>query len=199
MLEYNTDHDKLRLPEYGRTIQSLIDYCVGIENREERTECAYSIAAVMANLFPNLKGDDNDMSKVWDQMMIMSQFKLDVDFPCEVITEEKFAPGPSRIEYENAPIRLRHYGKLIERMIPVIASMEDGPEKEDLISMVAHQMKKLRMFQDKDAVDDSRILRDLAMYSDGKIELDPEQYYLADFKEAAVASKGQGKKKNKKI
>ncbi len=196
MIPYNTDYEPIRLPEFGRTVQSLIDYCVSLPDREERNDCAYSIANVMANLFPELKGENNDMSKIWDQMMIMSQFKLDVDFPCEVITQEGFKPAPHPIPRDITKINLRHYGKYIQEMIPVIADMPDGEEKDELISMVAHHMKKLLMFQDKDWVDDSRILRDLAMYSNGKIDLNAEDYMLHDFMEAPASK--QAKKKKKK-
>ena len=176
----------------------MIDYCVSIPDREERTDCAYSIAHVMANLFPELKGEDNDMSKVWDQMMIMSQFKLDVDFPYEVITEEKFNPRPAPVTVHQERIALRHYGKYVEKMIPVIAEMEDSPERDELIFDIAHHMKKLMMLQDKDWVEDERILRDLALYSGGKIDLDPNTYILHEFKEAQTAKPTGNKKKKKK-
>lgn len=195
MIPYNTDYNPIRLPEFGRTIQSLIDYCVAIPDREERTDCAFSIANVMGNMFPELKGDNNDMSKIWDQMMIMSQFRLDVDFPCEVITQEKFKPDPRPIPQDNSKIRLKHYGKYIQKMIPVIADMPDGEAKDELISNVAHHMKKLMMFQNKDWVDDGRILRDMAMYSDGMIDLNPEEYVLHEFMEAPVAKPVKKKKR----
>ena len=40
MLEYNTKKEKLILPEYGRNIQQMVDYCLTIPEREERTRCA---------------------------------------------------------------------------------------------------------------------------------------------------------------
>ncbi|MDE6771579.1 MAG: DUF4290 domain-containing protein, partial [Muribaculaceae bacterium] len=52
MIPYNVSEPKLALPEYGRNIQRMIDHCVAIENREERTRCAHSIAKVMATLIP---------------------------------------------------------------------------------------------------------------------------------------------------
>ena len=50
MLEYNTQLKKLVLPEYGRNIQKMVDYCQTIEDREERTRCAYAIITAMSNL-----------------------------------------------------------------------------------------------------------------------------------------------------
>ena len=43
MLYYNTGMPDLPMPEYGRNIQQMVDYCVSIPDREERTHCAHSI------------------------------------------------------------------------------------------------------------------------------------------------------------
>lgn len=196
MIPYNTDSEPVRLPEYGRTIQTLIDYCVSIPDRDERTECAYAVAGVMANMFPELRGDNNDMSKVWDQMQIMSRFSLDVDAPYPLLQEEAMNPKPERVPYGASHIRLRHYGHLIEKMIPVVADMEDGPERDEQIFMLANHMKKLMMLNNKEGVDDARIFRDLELYSDGKISVDPDSCHLYEFRE--VPSQQQGKKKRKK-
>ena len=81
--------EKLALPEYGRNIQRMIDHCLTIEDRDERTKCAHSIADVMATLFPSIIGEGGNRRKIWDHIFIMSDFKLDIDFPCEVVTPEK--------------------------------------------------------------------------------------------------------------
>lgn len=195
MIPYNTDKESIRLPEFGRTLQSLVDYCVTLEDRTERNECASAIANVMSNLFPELKGDNNDMSKIWDQMQIMSGFKLDVDSPYEMITQEKLNPKPERIPYTSSRIQLRHYGKFVEKMIPVIAKMQDGPEKDEYISMIANHMKKILVSQNNDGIEDARILRDISIYSGGKIELDPNTYILQEFKEIAPTTSGKKKRK----
>lgn len=197
-IPYNTESERLRLPEFGRTIQSLIDYCVSIPDREERNQCAYAIAGVMANMFPEMKGDNNDMRTIWDQMVIMSEFRLDVDFPCEVVTEEKMNPKPERIPYNAKRIALRHYGHYVESMVPVIAAMPDSLEKDDLVAEIANHMKKLLTLSNKDGVDDAKVLRDLEMLSGGLIRLNPEEYRLMDFVEPQNTKTQQTKKKRKK-
>lgn len=196
MIPYNTDKEPVRLPEFGRIMQSLVEYCVSIEDRDERNACAYAIVDVMANLFPELKDDNDDLSKIWDQMQIMSDFKLDVDFPCPVITAEQINPKPERIPYTSERIALRHYGKYIEKMIPVIADMDDSPERDEYINMIANHMKKTMLVNNKEGVNDARILRDLEFFSGGKISLDPEKYQLYEFREAVPTQ--QSKKKRKK-
>ncbi len=200
MIPYNTDMPKIPLPEFGRNMQGMVDYCVSIEDREERTRCAYAIAEIMAGKFPELVTENRDYSQVWDRINIMSDFKLDIDFPCEVITSEKMNPRPDKIPYVTTPIRLRHYGRNIEEMIAKVAAMEASEEKDLLISLIAHHMKKLQFTHNKEGVDDAKILRDLRDYSKGAIDLDPATYLLHEFREEEAAPKPQtkgGKKKGK--
>ena len=42
-MKYNTEGKRLTLPEYGRNIQNMVDYCVTIQDREERKRCANTI------------------------------------------------------------------------------------------------------------------------------------------------------------
>ena len=197
MIQYNTDLKPIVLPEFGRNVQQMVDYCLSIEDREERTRCAYGVVEIMANLFPELVKEKNDYSQIWDQVNIISNFQLDIDFPCDVITKERMNPKPYKIPYTAGPMRYRHYGKSIERMIEVVADMEPGAEKDLLISMIAHHMKKLMLIHNKEGVDDAKILRDLREYSEGRIDLDPNTYLLHEFKEATPVNQPKGKKKKK--
>lgn len=181
MLEYNTSLKKMVMPEFGRNVQSMVDYCVTIEDREERNRCARRIVRIMSNLFPDLLGEDKNTANIWNHIMIISGFKLDVDFPCEVIKEESLNPKPEPIPYVQGPIYRRVYGRHIEDMISTVADMPDSEEKEMLISMIAHHMKKLMLIHNPEGVDDALILRDLAEYSKGRIVLDPQTYILHDF------------------
>ena len=149
MLPYNTDNAPIILPEFGRNVEGLVKHCCSIEDREERTRCAYALVDVMANLFPELVGEKGDKTQIWNQLNIMSQFSLDIDFPCEVITAELLHPLPDRIPYTASSMRYRHYGKNIEKMIGIVSEMEDGEEKDILISMIAHHMKKLMLTHNK--------------------------------------------------
>lgn len=96
MIPYNTDLKPITLPEFGRNVQGMVDYCVSIPDREERTKCAFAIADIMANLFPGLVGEGRDYSQIWDQINIMSRFQLDIDFPCDVVTADRLNPKPEK-------------------------------------------------------------------------------------------------------
>ncbi|MCH5328178.1 MAG: DUF4290 domain-containing protein [Coprobacter sp.] len=183
MLDYNTQLKRLVMPEYGRNVQQMVDHCVGLEDRDERTRCAHSIINIMGNLFPHLRDVDDFKHKLWDHLAIMSDFKLDIDYPCEVVKKENLFTRPDKVDYPCSPIRYRHYGKVIEGMIEKLVEMPDGEEKEQLISLLANQMKKSFLLWNKESVEDDKILKDLKEYSQGKIDLDPEVYKLKDAKE----------------
>lgn len=197
MIPYNTEMKRLVLPEFGRNVQGMVDYCMSLNTKEERTECAHSVVKIMSSMFPELVGADKDYTKIWDIINIISGFKLDIDFPCEVITEEKLNPRPEKIPYTSSSMRYRHYGKNIEKMIETVAEMEENEEKDHIISMIANHMKKLQLIHNKEGVDDAKILKDLREYSHGKIDLDPQTYLLHEFKDASQPVQQKNRKKKK--
>ena len=183
MPDYNTQQKKLIMPEYGRNVQQMIDHCVSIEDREERTRCANTIINIMGNLFPHLRDVDDFKHKLWDHLAIMSDFKLDIDYPYEIIRKEDLRTKPDRIPYTLTPIRYRHYGKTLERMIKKCEDYPDGPERDQLISLLANHMKKSFLTWNKEVVDDDKIFKDLREYSHGRIDLSPETFRLKESKE----------------
>ena len=183
MPDYNTQQKKLITPEYGRNVQQMIDHCVSIEDREERTRCANTIINIMGNLFPHLRDVDDFKHKLWDHLAIMSDFKLDIDYPYEIIRKENLRTKPDRIPYTLTPIRYRHYGKTLERMIKKCEDYPDGPERDQLISLLANHMKKSFLTWNKEVVDDDKIFKDLREYSHGRIDLSPETFRLKESKE----------------
>lgn len=195
MLTYNTQLKKLVLPEYGRNIQQMVDHCLTIEDKEERTRCAYSIINTMGNLFPNLRDIEDFKHKLWDHLAIMSDFKLDIDYPCDVIKPESLNSFPEKVDYYTSPIKYRHYGRSIELMIAKASSMYEGEERDALILLVANHMKKLMLSVNSEGVDDAKILKDLRELSHGAINLNPENYHLHEFKEAPQQTSNKRKKK----
>lgn len=195
MLTYNTQLKKLVLPEYGRNIQQMVDHCLTIEDKEERTRCAYSIINTMGNLFPNLRDIEDFKHKLWDHLAIMSDFKLDIDYPCDVIKPESLNSFPEKVDYYTSPIKYRHYGRSIELMIAKASSMSEGEERDALILLVANHMKKLMLSVNSEGVDDAKILKDLRELSHDAINLNPENYHLHEFKEAPQQTSNKRKKK----
>ncbi len=194
-MKYNTQEEKLVLPEYGRNIQNMVNHCVTIQDRDERKRCADSIINVMGNMFPHLR-DVNDFKHIlWDHLAIMADFKLDIDYPYEIVKKENLYTRPPRIPYNNSRIRYRHYGKTLERMIQKATEYEPGPQKDQLVRLLATQMKKSFLTWNKETVDDRKIFKDLDELSDGKIILEEGVHKLVESREI-LARNNSSKKSN---
>lgn len=198
MLEYNTQKEKLVLPEYGRNVQQMVDYCLTLADRDERNRCARAIVDIMANLFSNQRDVEDFNKMLWNQLAIMSDFKLDIDYPCEVIQKESLMSRPHPIGYRLEPIRFRHYGKTIESLIDIAADMPEGEERMQLSLLIAHHMKKLMLQNNNEGVDDDKVFKDLAAYSRGRIVLSTADHQLRDFKDLMQPAQPVGKKSKKR-
>jgi hypothetical protein len=182
-MRYNTQEKYLALPEYGRNIQNMVDYCVSIPDREERTRCANTIINIMGNMFPHLR-DVNDFKHIlWDHLAIMSDFALDIDYPYEVIKREDLYVKPVKLPYTQGKITYKHYGKNLEDMVRKATEYEDGELKDSLIGMLANHMKKSFLTWNKEAVDDQKIFKDLEDLSGGRIVLNEDSHKLTESKE----------------
>ena len=200
-MKYNTAEKHLAQPEYGRNVQNLVDYCVTIEDREERNRCANAIISIMGNLYPQQR-DTNDFKHIlWDHLAIMSGFKLDVDYPYEVVKEADLQTRPPRIPYVSTRIRSRQYGKLMEQMVGKATEMENSEAKDYLVRSLANQMKRSYVtWNNKDTVSDAKIFKDLAQLSDGLIDLKEGDLKLIDGRELQqVAAAAQHQNKSKKF
>lgn len=171
MMEYNTKQKRLPLPEYGRSVQKMVDHALTIEDRAERQQCAQTIVRIMDSMFPNLRNELPDYKrKLWDHLAIMSDFMLDIDYPYEVIKKETFTEPPLRISYKTNEIGYRHYGRIVENMIAHACTMEEGEERDNFVNLILIQMKKNYTAWNKDGVEDKRIFDDLRTISAGKID-----------------------------
>ena len=93
-LDYNTQREKLVLPEYGREIQKMVDHAISIEDRAERQHCAEAIVAIMSRMFPQNRNNKDHEQMLWDHLALMSGFKLDIDYPYDVTQALKIATKP---------------------------------------------------------------------------------------------------------
>ncbi|MFT3994642.1 MAG: DUF4290 domain-containing protein [Dysgonomonas sp.] len=197
-MEYNTQLKKLALPEYGRNIQNMVDYCLTIKDRDERKRCANTIINIMGNMFPHLR-DVNDFKHIlWDHLAIMSDFQLDIDYPYEIVKKEDLYSKPGKVEYSRPDMEYRHYGKTLEKMIKIAVSIENLAEKDQFILLIATHMKKSYIQWNKD-VEDPKIFFDLYELSEGKIDIRNSDIKLPEMKDLGQRSNnnGGGKKKKK--
>ncbi len=181
---YFTGLKKLVLPEYGRNVQNMVDHALTISDRAERTRCANSIIVMMGNMFPHLRNVEDFKYKLWDHLAIMADFKLDIDYPYEIVKKENLYSRPDTSPYKTSRIKYRHYGLVVEKMIEKVFEYPEGsPEREQLIVLIANHMKKSFMAWNKDNVEDQKILLDLEEYSEGRIRATPDVFRHVEPKE----------------
>jgi hypothetical protein len=203
-IEYNTERPKLIIPEYGRHMQKMVDQAVATEDPVERNKIAKSIIAVMGNLNPHLRDVPDFQPMLWEQLFIISDFKLDVESPYPIPTREELAERPEPLKYPQNFPRYRFYGNNIKRMIDVAVTWEEGDKRDGLILTIANHMKKCFLNWNKDTVDDRVIFNHLYELSDGKIDYknsDEELVEAAELlkiKKRFVSNSGPSNKKSYK-
>ncbi|MBR3400170.1 MAG: DUF4290 domain-containing protein [Prevotella sp.] len=176
-LDYNTQREKLVMPEYGREVQNMVDYAMTLESKQERQRCANTIIKVMGQMVPKNKESIDHERKLWDHLAIMSGFKLDIDYPYDVSGALKIATKPEPMEYPMQKIPVRHYGKMMFELFEKLKTMPAGKERDQLTCLTANQMKHNLSQWGHGSNDDEKIASDLARFTDGVIQLD-----LATFK-----------------
>lgn len=178
-LEYNAERPHLIIPEYGRHLQKLIDLAVAIADREERNKAAKYIIQVMGSLNPHLRDVPDFQHKLWDQIFIMSDFRLEVDSPYPIPTRDVINLKPERLPYPQKYPKYRFYGNNIKYMIEVANKWEEGEMKSALVKVIANHMKKSYLSWNKDTVTDAVIFEHLYELSEGTINLIQSQEELS--------------------
>ena len=195
-LEYNTIREELIIPEYGRHIQKMINYASSRESKEERNKLANSIISVMGNLQPHLRDVPDFQHKLWDQLFIMSDFKLDADSPFEKPSKEVLNAKPDPLSYPQNFPKYRFYGNNIKIMIDEAVKWDAGEMKEALVLTIANHMKKCFLNWNKDSVEDQVIFDHLYELSDSKIDIRDSKEELLD---SALLLRSKKRFSNKKF
>ena len=170
-MEYNTNRTKLLMPEYGRNIQQMVEYCKSLPSKEERNEVAKTIVEFMGQRNPHLRDEENYKHKLWDHLYILADYDLDVDAPYPFPTREELAQKPNRMDYPSFENEYKFYGKSILQLIDKAIELEEGEEKDALIQVIANNMKKSYNVYNKEHVQDEVIFRHLKELSQDKLDL----------------------------
>ena len=171
-LDYNTQREKLVLPEYGRDIQKMVAHAMTLPTKEERQQCAESIVAIMGRMYPQNGDRKMREQKLWDHLALMSNFQLDIDYPYDVSEAKNITTKPAPMGYPMRDIPVRHYGSMVFELFQKLKTMEPGEERDALVCLTANQMKRSLLQWSRGSADDAKVAADLAHYTDGVIQLD---------------------------
>ena len=193
-LDYNTQREQLIQPEYGREVQKMVEYAVSLNDKEERQLCAKTIISIMERMFPQSKENADYKQKLWDHLAIMSDFKLDIDYPVDISKAKSMEQKPQPIGYSKEKNPVKHYGSLVFQLFERLKTMPAGKERDALTKLTANQMKRNLIQWSHGSHDDEKIISDLARFTDGIIQLDLDKFKF----DVSVAKEPVDKKKKKR-
>ena len=194
-LDYNTGREKLLMPEYGREIQKMVDHAIELPTKEERLKCAKTIVKMMLTKVPQIRLNTGYEQTLWDHLYLMSDRRLDIDWPFDVSSAEKIHSKPASIPLPQNRIRLRHYGRLVEDLLVKLKEMPEGAERDELIRQTANQMKRDLMSWGHGSADDEKVADDMARLTDGAVQLDLSRFR---FEKITAVTPDEGKKSRRR-
>lgn len=194
-MQYNTQRNKLTMPEYGRAVQDMVLHALSIEDRSRRQQCAQTIIEVMANKQPDLRKQTDFRRKLWDHLAYISGYQLDVDYPYPVTRLDEEASKPTPLSYPSKQIRNRHYGYFTEQYLVQLEAMKPGAERDALLAQMANQMRQSLFDWNRDAMDAEKISNDISRYTHGSVHLDVSSFKFRNLVQSSQQSVGKKKKK----
>ena len=178
-MQYNTQKDKLIMPEYGRGVQDMIELAITLPDRQQRQVCANAIVAVMERIQPEQAGQSDYQHKLWNHLARIARYRLDIDYPVEIVTEEEALAHPAPLHYPMKKISRKHYGSLVESALKYAQTLPEGLERTTLVQMTANQMKQNLFVWNRDSMDEELVAQDIERYTDGEINLDLDNFRFA--------------------
>ena len=203
-LSYNSMRDDLVISEYGRSIHQMVDHCLSIADRDERSKCAAAIVSVMGSVVKQEGEKEEAAQKLWNQLHVMARYQLDVDSPFPKPEPAEKDSSPEDMDYPNAQSRVGHYGKTTLDLIEAAKAMEDGEEKQVLVVKLANLMKRHFLTWNRNTVEDSVIAAELEAKSGGAlvlpdgVELEGQADILRNVRKTSDALARHHKKKKKR-
>jgi len=170
-MDYNTQREKLIMPEYGRYVQKLLQQVKSIPDRERRSEQARAVVNAMGNLNPHMRDMNDFKHKLWDHAFVISDFELDIDAPYPAPTSESFSLPPQKIALEDKPLKVNYYGRNNQNLVEALAQYPPGQERDEMVMSLAYYMRKQYLIWNKESVSDQTIFNDIAMLSQGCLKV----------------------------
>ena len=170
-LYYNTEVEKLAMPEYGRNVLKMVEQVKEIPDRAKRSEQARAVVKVMESLNPQVHQQENYEQKLWDHLFMIAGYDLDIDSPYPVPAPERLQTAPEKIPLNKRPIKANHYGRNIESIIDLVAEQTDSEVKTAMIRSLAIYMRQQYLIWNKDSVADETIFKDIERLSDYRIKV----------------------------
>jgi len=173
-LVYNSARPHIRISEYGRIVQQMVEHAMTLEDKEARSLAVEQIIRSVGILQPQLRENQEQKRKLWDHLHAISGYTLDVDGPFPTPTPADVMQAPAHLTYQKGRMQQRHYGRLIETLLAKSIELPEGEERDALSRYAAGFMRMSYKTWSKSTISDERIAQDLKEMSGFTLELDPE-------------------------
>jgi hypothetical protein len=180
MYTYNTNQVPLKLKEYGRNVQRLVAHLEQIKDKSRRTQYAQDIIKVMEILHnpgnsTNTKSATDYTQKRWDDLFIISDYKLDINIPYPTPAQEILIKKPEPLEYPKQPVKYRHCGRNVGLLIKKAVEVTDPAKQAEMIIAIAKLIKNFSAAWNKDNLDIHTIMRMIQDLAGDKLIVDLEK------------------------
>jgi Domain of unknown function (DUF4290) len=155
------------MKEYGTNVQKLVTHILSVQDRNTRTKYAYLMVELMRQVHPNMRDSQDYSNKLWDDLYILSDFKLDVDSPFPPPSPDAVGKLPKTVPYNTHNLKYRYYGRNVELLITRAISEPDDNEKRILVAHIARLMKTFYQNWNREVVDDEVIWGHIIEMSEG--------------------------------
>ena len=173
-LSYNTQQENIRLTEYGRGVQEMIEHLKLEKDRDKRNVLAHTVFKVMVNLNPEIKDQTNYEQTVWDHMHEIASYELDIDNEYPAPEPAAKAEKPEHLGYKGVLSKYRYYGRNLLEMITGAKDMEEGDLRTMYINYIASFMVNSSKAWNEEDLTPVQVVQHLADLSDGKLQVDPD-------------------------
>ena len=158
-----------KMKEYGTNVQKLVNHIMTVQDRNTRTKYAYLLVELMRQVHPNMRDSQDYTNKLWDDLYIMSNFKLDVESPFPPPAPDGVGKKPKTVPYNTQHLKHRYYGRNVELLIARAVSEPDENEKRILVAHIARLMKTFYQNWNREVVDDVVIWGHILELSQGHL------------------------------
>lgn len=175
-MTYNSEKELLKMPEYGRNVQLLVQHAQSIEELSERQAFIERVVDLIQQMHPQTKNIEDYRTKIWKHVFRIANYDLDgvvVPTTGEAPDPEADNIRPERVPYPKSETRFRHYGNNVQKLIAKALSMEEGPIRTGFVNTIGSYMKlAYKTWNKEHYVSDEVIKNDLVNLSDGKLKIE---------------------------
>lgn len=174
--EYNTVRDPLVLKEYGRNVQKLVDYVQSLEDPEKKKSYAHALVELMKQINPTMREfNPEENQKPWDDLYIISNFKLDVEGPYPKPEPSILTARPLPMTYSTRIAKFKHYGYNVELLVQKAIEIEDPEEKEAAVIYIGRLMRSFSNIWNKENTDEEVIITNIKKLSKNQLDIDVDK------------------------